>query len=49
MTKPSDKEGLQAKVYGLKMLARLLGPMMPHLAESGWAKLGGIGLVADAP
>ena len=47
--KPSDKEGLQAKVYGLKMLARLLGPMMPHLAESGWAKLGGIGLVADAP
>ena len=45
--KPSDEEGHATKLYGLKMLARLLSPMMPHLAESGWAKLGGAGLVAE--
>ena len=45
--KPSDEEGHATKLYGLKMLARLLSPMMPHLAESGWAKLGGTGLVAN--
>ena len=45
--KPSDDEGAQTKAYGLKILARLLSPMMPHLAESGWAKLGGAGLVAE--
>ena len=47
--KPSDDEMAQTKVYGLQMLARLLSPMMPHLAESGWAKLGGVGLVAEQP
>jgi len=45
--KPSDEEGHATKLYGLKMLARLLSPMMPHLAESGWAKLRGTGLVAN--
>ena len=47
--KPSDDEMAQTKTYGLQMLARLLSPMMPHLAESGWAKLGGAGLVAEQP
>jgi leucyl-tRNA synthetase len=34
---------------GLETLARLLGPMMPHLAEEMWQVLGGDGLVATAP
>jgi leucyl-tRNA synthetase len=29
-------------------LARLMGPMMPHLAEEIWAVLGGKGLLCDA-
>jgi leucyl-tRNA synthetase len=28
-------------------LARLLGPMMPHLAEEMWQELGGSGLLAE--
>ena len=40
----------QYSVYydGLKTLAQLLGPMMPHLAETGWEILGGSGLLAQA-
>jgi leucyl-tRNA synthetase len=34
---------------GLETLARLLGPMMPHLAEEMWQTLGGKGLLADQP
>ena len=33
----------------LEALARLLGPMMPHLAEEMWLTLGGAGLVAEQP
>jgi leucyl-tRNA synthetase len=34
---------------GLETLARLLAPMMPHLAEEMWQTLGGAGLLADQP
>jgi leucyl-tRNA synthetase len=34
---------------GLETLARLIGPMMPHLAEEMWEELGGDGLLASQP
>jgi len=36
------------RAYALAQLVKLLSPMMPHLAETGWQALGGAGLVADA-
>src|SRR5262249_56886260 len=33
----------------LESLARLLGPMMPHLAEEIWQELGGSGFLAGQP
>ena len=36
------------RAYALAQLMKLLSPMMPHLAETGWQALGGAGLVADA-
>ena len=33
----------------LETLARLLGPMMPHLAEEMWERLGNSGLLAEQP
>ena len=37
-----------SKSAAIRTLPRLLSPMVPHLAEEGWALLGGAGLVADA-
>src|SRR5206468_10155114 len=34
---------------GLEGATRLIGPMMPHLAEEMWQTLGHEGLIADAP
>jgi leucyl-tRNA synthetase len=34
---------------GMVRLVQMIAPMMPHLAETGWAALGQPGLVADAP
>jgi leucyl-tRNA synthetase len=33
----------------MRGLAQLMAPMVPHLAEDIWARLGGAGLVAQAP
>jgi leucyl-tRNA synthetase len=33
----------------IRTLARLVSPMLPHLAEEGWAAMGGEGLVAKQP
>ena len=33
----------------IKTILLLASPMMPHLAEEGWAAMGGAGLVAEAP
>jgi leucyl-tRNA synthetase len=46
--KGDSEEDADCRAYGLAQLMKLLSPMMPHLAETGWAALGGAGLVADA-
>src|SRR5690606_36686406 len=33
----------------LRLMAQLMGPMVPHLAEDVWALAGGQGLLVDAP
>lgn len=38
-----------ARSTAILTLVRLVAPMMPHLAEEGWAALGQEGLVASAP
>jgi leucyl-tRNA synthetase len=40
---------LSARKDALSVLARLVAPFTPHLAEEGWASIGGTGLVAEAP
>ncbi len=40
---------LAARAEALSALARLIAPFAPHLAEEGWARIGGVGLVAEAP
>ncbi|MET0248147.1 MAG: leucine--tRNA ligase [Sphingobium sp.] len=38
-----------SRTAAIRALALLVAPMMPHLAEEGWAEMGHEGLVADAP
>jgi leucyl-tRNA synthetase len=48
---PADKaspEALAARAEALSVLARLIAPVTPHLAEECWARIGGAGLVAQA-
>jgi leucyl-tRNA synthetase len=39
---------LAARHEGLGVLARLIAPFTPHLAEEGWARVGGQGMVVEA-
>ena len=38
-----------ARMEALSALARMISPIAPHLAEECWEKLGGAGLVCNAP
>jgi leucyl-tRNA synthetase len=40
---------LAARHEALEALARLVSPFVPHLAEEAWERLGGSGMVVDAP
>ena len=44
-----SKAGGAAKKQAVKVLAQLMAPMTPHLSEDIWTKLGGEGLVINAP
>ena len=37
-----------SRVHAIRTLIQLVAPMMPHLAEEAWERLGASGLVADA-
>jgi leucyl-tRNA synthetase len=37
-----------SRTAAIRALALLIAPMTPHLAEEGWAEMGGEGLIADA-
>ncbi|MDG1863410.1 MAG: leucine--tRNA ligase [Yoonia sp.] len=44
-----SKAGSAAKQQAMLVLAQLMSPMTPHLAEEVWAMMGGAGLIVDAP
>jgi leucyl-tRNA synthetase len=41
--------GRGARAEAMRIMARLMAPMVPHLAEEVWSMLGGAGLVATVP
>ncbi|MDV7272022.1 leucine--tRNA ligase [Thioclava sp. A2] len=47
-TLAKSKAGSAAKRDAMKIMAQLMGPMVPHLAEDIWALLGGEGFVVSA-
>jgi len=47
--KSTDDGAVFARGEALRILAQLISPFMPHLAEECWEKLGGEGFVATAP
>jgi leucyl-tRNA synthetase len=46
---PATEGVLAARVEALDILARLVAPFTPHLAEEAWARLGREGMAVDAP
>ncbi|TMV94652.1 leucine--tRNA ligase [Thioclava sp. BHET1] len=48
-TLSKSKAGAEAKREAMKLMAQLMAPMVPHLAEEVWAMLGGTGFVISAP
>ena len=46
---PATPDQAWAHRESLEALARLINPMMPHLAQEAWLQLGHSGLLADAP
>ncbi|MBT8475080.1 MAG: class I tRNA ligase family protein, partial [Alphaproteobacteria bacterium] len=44
-----SKAGRETRKTALRILAQLMSPMTPHLAEEMWQMLGGEGLIANAP
>jgi leucyl-tRNA synthetase len=48
-TEKSDDGSTWAFKFGAKTVVQLIAPMMPHLAEELWSKMGGEGLVANTP
>ncbi|WEF24640.1 leucine--tRNA ligase [Paracoccus sp. S3-43] len=44
-----SRAGGESRKAALRILAQLMGPMVPHLAEDVWAMAGGQGLLVDAP
>lgn len=45
--KADGPEAAATRHYALQRLAQCLAPMMPHLAEAGWAALGQTGMLAQ--
>ncbi|NDR58575.1 leucine--tRNA ligase [Aliiruegeria sabulilitoris] len=48
-TVAKSKATTGAKAQAMRVMAQLMSPMTPHLAEEVWSMLGGEGLVARAP
>jgi leucyl-tRNA synthetase len=48
-TLSKSQAGAKAKREAAMVLAQLMSPMTPHLAEDVWAMLGGEGLITEAP
>lgn len=50
LTSATEKAAPSAdRNHAIRALLLMASPMMPHLAEEGWAAMGGNGLVAQAP
>jgi leucyl-tRNA synthetase len=47
--KARQAAGQAARIEALTAFVRLISPFTPHLAEACWERLGGAGLVVDAP
>jgi len=48
-TLQKSRAGAEAQKAAMRVMAQLMSPMTPHLAEEIWQMLGGQGLVAQAP